>query len=564
MKTTQIRHWIFPAAGVLALFLGAGMAQAATITVVNLDGAGEGFNDTTAVPAVAGNPATTLGGQRLNAAQAAADAWGAVLTSPVEIRVGMNFDPLDCNAGSALLGQAGPESINRDFPGAPMAATWYPIALANSLEGIDAVPGVDDIGARFNSAIDFNNACLAGTDWWYGIGSPAVPGTIDFFRVLLHEMGHGLGFLTLVDTSGSPPTPPSGNEFLGFQDIYEVFLEDHSLGQTWPNLSSAQRVTSSTDASDLHWTGPNAVANSGVLSSGVHASGHVQMFAPSPVQPGSSVSHWDTAVAPNELMEPFATPDALDLETYQLFRDLGWTISGSVTGGGPPVAGPNPPNVYCSTPGVAIPDNDPGGVVDVLSITDIAPLADVSVQIEATHTWVGDLSVSVQRNGGTQVVLLDRPGVPATAGGCQENNVDATLWDGAASAVEDECPVADPTLSGQLIPNGFLSDFDGENLIGNWVLTVSDSELFDTGTLDKWCILPISHGECDGNDVLLSGRLVPNAETLVCNAGFFANDTSTVEPGGELQVHFSGHAGFDTLQVMGGGVLGVNAEASAP
>ena len=112
----------------LILILSGVRVQAATVTVVNLDDPLEGFNDTTFVAPLPGNPATTLGAQRLNAAQAAADAWGAVLSSGVTIRVGMRFDPLTCDAFSAILGAAGPIQFARDFPGLPIAATWYPIA----------------------------------------------------------------------------------------------------------------------------------------------------------------------------------------------------------------------------------------------------------------------------------------------------------------------------------------------------------------------------------------------------------------------------------------------------
>ena len=52
-------------------------AGAATITVVNLDGAGEGFNDPTVVAALPSNPFTTLGAQRLHVFQTAAAQWGA-------------------------------------------------------------------------------------------------------------------------------------------------------------------------------------------------------------------------------------------------------------------------------------------------------------------------------------------------------------------------------------------------------------------------------------------------------------------------------------------------------
>src|SRR5215470_20213536 len=85
-------------------------AHAATITIVNNDGAGEGFNDPTVVSPVGGNPGTTLGAQRLNAFQFAANIWGAQLTSSVTIFVDATMDPLFCDSTSATLGQAGASS----------------------------------------------------------------------------------------------------------------------------------------------------------------------------------------------------------------------------------------------------------------------------------------------------------------------------------------------------------------------------------------------------------------------------------------------------------------------
>ena len=91
-------------AWLLALLLTAGGAPvvgAATITVVNNDGAGEGFNDTTAAAAVGGNAGATLGAQRLNAFTYAANLWAAELTSAVTIKVDATIDNLSCNATSA-------------------------------------------------------------------------------------------------------------------------------------------------------------------------------------------------------------------------------------------------------------------------------------------------------------------------------------------------------------------------------------------------------------------------------------------------------------------------------
>ena len=132
------------------------IAHTTVITVLNRDGPGEGFNDPRApdlASTTGGNSGATLGAQRLIAFQYAANIWANRLSSPVEIRVDANFDPLPCNSTSAVLGSAGATTVHRDFTGAPLANTWYPQALANSRAGIDLSPGTSDIAAQFNSSI---------------------------------------------------------------------------------------------------------------------------------------------------------------------------------------------------------------------------------------------------------------------------------------------------------------------------------------------------------------------------------------------------------------------------
>src|SRR6185503_9430038 len=129
-------------------------AWAATITIVNADGAGEGLNDPTPVASVGGNPCDTLGAQRLRALEFAANIWADLLGSNVEIRIAAHFDPLPCGETSAILGQAGPAGVFHSFVGAPVANTYFSAALANALAGTDLDPGTDDINAFFNSDID--------------------------------------------------------------------------------------------------------------------------------------------------------------------------------------------------------------------------------------------------------------------------------------------------------------------------------------------------------------------------------------------------------------------------
>ena len=115
-------------AGLLCLRPPAAFA-AATITILNTNAAGVGFNDPSAATPVGGNTGTTIGEQRLIAFQRAADIWGALLDSSVEIRVQASFVPLMCDANSAVLGSAGSIQIVSDFSGARVPGTWYVTAL---------------------------------------------------------------------------------------------------------------------------------------------------------------------------------------------------------------------------------------------------------------------------------------------------------------------------------------------------------------------------------------------------------------------------------------------------
>jgi hypothetical protein len=294
-------------------------AEAAKVIVINNNAAGVGFNDPTAAAPVGGNTGTTVGAQRLIAFQAAADLWGAHVASSVPIRVGAQFTALSCTATSGVLGSAGPNTVFRDFGGAPLSNTWFTVAEANSLSGSDNDPSGDDIDANFNSNLG-TTGCLETSGWYYGLDSNPPSGKFDFMTVLIHELGHGLGFLSLVNLS-------TGAKFNGFNDTYMVNLENHgATPPDYPSMTDAQRVAASTSLTNLHWTGLNVRTASGILTSG-RTGDHVQMFAPNPAQGGSSVSHWNTAATPNQIMEPsYTTPLHSPILERPLFRDIGWRL----------------------------------------------------------------------------------------------------------------------------------------------------------------------------------------------------------------------------------------------
>jgi hypothetical protein len=307
--------------GVVAALLLAGSAHAATIVIQNNDGAGEGFNDPTVVAPVGGNPGTTLGAQRLNAFTYAANLWGARLSSPVTITVRAQMDPQFCDATSAVLGSAGATSVHRDFIGAPVAGTWYSQALANSLAGSD-LSANPDINATFNSNLNGSAGCLGGTSWYYGYDQSPPAGKIDFVTVVCHEIGHGLGFQTFVNLG-------TGAKFNGFNDTYMLKLNRNgAVPADYPSMTDAQRVSASISDPNLRWVGANVTAyHPSIPLIGGLSGSYVRVHAPNPNQPGSSVSHFSSAVSPNQMMEPsYAGPNHNVNLTLELMKDIGWTV----------------------------------------------------------------------------------------------------------------------------------------------------------------------------------------------------------------------------------------------
>ena len=133
----------------------------ATITI----SAGSGFNDNTPATPVGGNTGTTVGQQRLNAFNFAASIWGATLNSNQTIVINASFTPQSCTANSGVLGSAGANTVDRDFPNAAFPGTWYNVALANALSNSDRNGAGAEINADFNSNLG-TTGCLTNSPWY--------------------------------------------------------------------------------------------------------------------------------------------------------------------------------------------------------------------------------------------------------------------------------------------------------------------------------------------------------------------------------------------------------------
>ncbi len=216
----------------------------ANIFIVNADGPGEGFNDPTPAAPVGGNSGTTLGEQRLIAFAHAAEIWSNTLDSNVDIWVVAAFNPLAPN----VLGSAGASYRVRDFGGVPpfpgslFPASWYSGALADKRAGVDLAPTLFDLSAQFSSNFNF----YLGLDNNHGAQN-------DLVAVLLHELGHGLGFQNFVNEA-------TGANQSGFTDVYSQFTLDITNNMIWSNMTDAQRAASATRWGSVVWTGPEVTA----------------------------------------------------------------------------------------------------------------------------------------------------------------------------------------------------------------------------------------------------------------------------------------------------------------
>ncbi|MCH8966821.1 MAG: proprotein convertase P-domain-containing protein, partial [Planctomycetes bacterium] len=152
------------------------------------------------------------------------------------------------------------------------------------------------------------------------------------------------------------------------------------------------------------------------------------------------------------------------------------------------------PTVYSDTFTEPIPDGGgPGNpATRTITVPDSLTMEDVNVSLDVTHTWIGDLIVTLA-HGGTTVTIVDRPGIPPPGFGCNSNDLDIILDDeGTGGAVETLCGPSDnsltPTSPPNYTPNQALSAFDGMDAAGTWTIAVSDNAGGDSGTLNAWSI----------------------------------------------------------------------------
>ncbi len=127
---------------------------------------------------------------------------------------------------------------------------------------------------------------------------------------------------------------------------------------------------------------------------------------------------------------------------------------------------------------VPIPDNNPAGASSTIAVTDPNTVLDVNVTVNLTHTYDGDITLTLYGPGGRQATLSARRGGSG-------NDFTGTLFDDAAAT-----PIASgsPPFTGAFRPDSPLSVFNGAPAAGNWTLAVVDSASNDAGEILGWTL----------------------------------------------------------------------------
>ncbi len=226
--------------------------------------------------------------------------WNAVLSSPSGAPIVVDFRWEALQPG--YLGWARPTHLENSA--ALPTSDWYPTALANALVGFDMRPSEAEIEIGIASNL-YNT-----TNGWYA-GTGAVPfNRRDLYSTMLHEIGHGLGFIGTAQQAGGQ-SPGISNPPLVFDRLARF---------NGSSIINAGNASSALTSNNLY----------------INIGGEQlrRLYAPGSFLNGSSFSHFDESYQPGQpgsMMSPALglgqTDRAIDAAILGVMEGIGWNVS---------------------------------------------------------------------------------------------------------------------------------------------------------------------------------------------------------------------------------------------
>ena len=225
------------------------------------------------------------------AVQAAIDVWSENFSSTVPVNVNVSWGRA---SSYGILAAASAKNNFANFPNAPDKTLYYAAALANALAGKDIDPTNPELEITITSD----------APWYYGTDGKCPPKSYDLESVILHEMGHGLGFI-----SGNYYDQYSGYGRIDQPTPFDAYAQLPD-GRRLADMPSPSLETGKALTSPLYWSGENAIkANNGIKP---------PLYAPSIYEPGSSVSHLDERTFSQSGANSVMTPNLDSGEVFHL------------------------------------------------------------------------------------------------------------------------------------------------------------------------------------------------------------------------------------------------------
>lgn len=329
----------------------------------------------------------------------------------VEGAISLWTDALDTNAApiqvevlwypfgnTSILGSAGFTTSYRG--GALRSDRFVPAPLANVLTGSDLNgPGSAEIQVVLNSSV--------GAGWFVATSGQPATSQIDLYSVVLHELGHGFGFVG--SPSAATGAAPAFPAVLFAYDDFVLYGTQH-----------LQAVAN-----------PASLLGSDNLFFDTGAPGPFKLYAPPVWQQGSSYSHFDEATYAGSSAGALMTPSLRRAETQHtidaavagVLHQIGWPLR---------TAGP----VLATIGGLVADQNGQG--VNGVDVDQFAAAPDGS-----RASWLGDATTGADGRyrftaaPGCYVLTFIAPAGASFPGTGQWRNVPVCVTAGQASGAND-------------------------------------------------------------------------------------------------------------------------------
>ncbi len=191
-------------------------------------------------------------------------------------------------------------------------------------------------------------------------------------------------------------------------------------------------------------------------------------------------------------------PTSCSIQTQAACAQLGGSYGGDNSSCPSGVIQSGPPQTYISS-NVPIPIADVATSTSTLNIASSAVVYNITCNLSLTHTFDGDLVLTLVAPGGQSVIMSSRNGSSG------DNYTNTTFDDSAATLIT----AGTPPYTGSFRPSpGTMASLQGVPINGTWTLRIDDQAAQDVGTLTAWSVtitpgsLPtcnFCYPNCDGS-----------------------------------------------------------------